>query len=142
MRMHDVLWLFTASTMSIATTSCSSINSAQAEEPCVTSLGSQTELGTHWYYHVDRATNRKCWYPTRVGQQASGTRLAESTAGTTKKMPRALPKQEKAAANVLPLDATTREVLFRRFLEWRQRQLVGTEFQTFLGEQQEESYTQ
>jgi hypothetical protein len=141
MPIRDLFWLSAASTTLAALTTCGSISSALAENSCVTSPGLQTEPGAHWYYHVDRATNRQCWYSKRLQRKTSTTGSAVSALSGEKEMAQTLPKREKAAI-VPPLDATAREVLFRQFLEWRERQLVGTEFQTFLGHQEEEPFSQ
>jgi hypothetical protein len=37
---------------------------APAADECIAAPNSPTPEGSHWYYHVDRATGRKCW---RVG---------------------------------------------------------------------------
>jgi hypothetical protein len=140
MRIRNLFLLLAASATLGATSSCGSISSALAEDSCVTSPGSQTELGTHWYYHIDPAMNRKCWYLTRVAQRASTTGLAESTVGTTKKMLRALPKPEKPAS-VLPFDPDTRESLFRRFLDWQRQESVRIDLQGLPEPQGEEGFT-
>ena len=140
MRIRDLVWLLAASATLSATSSCGSMSAALAEDSCVTSPGSQTKPGTHWYYHIDPAMNRKCWYLTRVEQRASTTGLAESTIGATKKMPRALPKPEKPAS-ALPLDPATRESLFRRFLDWRRQESVRIDLRGLLERQGEEAST-
>jgi hypothetical protein len=131
MRIRNLFLLLAASATLGATSSCGSISSALAEDSCVTSPGYQTEPGTHWYYHIDRTMNRKCWYLTRV---------AESTVGTTKKMLRALPKPEKPAS-VLPFDPDTRESLFRRFLDWQRQESVRIDLQGLPEPQGEEGFT-
>jgi hypothetical protein len=49
-----------------------------AADDCVTEPNLRATHGGHWYYHVDRVTNRKCWFlrqqdvegPSAVSQQA------------------------------------------------------------------------
>lgn len=38
------------------------IGSARADDNCATAPGAAPPEGQHWYYHIDRATQRKCWY--------------------------------------------------------------------------------
>jgi hypothetical protein len=133
--------LFAVSTaLSVATTLCS-VNNTLADDSCMTIPGSQTEPGTHWYYHVDRATNQQCWYSKRL-QRKTSTTTGSGLSGLSgkKEFTQARLKPE-AAATVLPLDAARREVLFRQFLEWHERQLVGAELETLLGHQEEEPFT-
>ncbi|MEA2982690.1 MAG: hypothetical protein QOF09_4513 [Alphaproteobacteria bacterium] len=35
---------------------------AQAAEDCIAGPNAPSPKGSHWYYRVDRAKNRKCWY--------------------------------------------------------------------------------
>jgi hypothetical protein len=55
----------------------------RAPNDCLSGPKGQTSAGGHWYYHIDRATKRHCWYlaeetgrPSRVApqSQASQTR--------------------------------------------------------------------
>jgi hypothetical protein len=158
MRTRDLFWLSAASATCIAIINCISISSALAKESCVTTPGSETEPGTHWYYRVDRATNRQCWYSKRLQGTTPAKGSTESALSRNAKtgpvrrrtpvtvessvdkrdIPRTPPRQEKGST-VLPVDVTERDVLFRQFLEWYQRELVGTELQNFLGHRQEES---
>jgi hypothetical protein len=155
MRIRDLFWLSAASATCIAIIHCISMSSALAMDSCVTSPGSETEPGTHWYYRVDRATNQQCWYSKRLQGITSNKGSADSAASTARKaktelvrrrppvtvessvgskndIARTPPRQEEGST-VLPIDVTEREVLFRQFLEWYQRELVGTELQTFFG---------
>lgn len=38
------------------------IDSAAAADSCAAAPSAGAPQGQHWYYHVDRATHRKCWY--------------------------------------------------------------------------------
>ncbi len=42
---------------------------ARADD-CLTTPNSVAPQGSHWYYHLDRATERKCWYVRAPGQPA------------------------------------------------------------------------
>src|SRR5271154_3846807 len=46
-------------------------DSARAEDDCLTAPNAPAPQGSHWYYHEDRATQRKCWY-VRPQSQAAG----------------------------------------------------------------------
>lgn len=45
---------------------------------CLAQPNSSAPAGNHWYYHTDRATQRKCWYLRALDQPAQG--LAAQTA--------------------------------------------------------------
>jgi len=47
-----------------------------AAEPCKASPGGAASRGMHWYYRVDRATNKHCWYLGPVGHLKSHTAVA------------------------------------------------------------------
>ena len=38
------------------------IDSTRAEDACATAPGAAAPAGQHWYYRIDRATHRKCWF--------------------------------------------------------------------------------
>jgi hypothetical protein len=48
-------------------------NSALAAEDCIEQPNTQAPPGGHWYYHTDRATNRKCWVLRTDDGQVQGT---------------------------------------------------------------------
>src|SRR5690349_9525465 len=68
---------------------CASQASHAATEQCLAAPNGAAPKGQHWYYHADRATQRKCWYlhdtvPT-VAQSAAPagtTRPAKSAASS------------------------------------------------------------
>ena len=47
-----------------------------AAEPCKASPGGAAPRGMHWYYRINRATNKHCWYLGPVGHLKSHTTLA------------------------------------------------------------------
>jgi hypothetical protein len=55
---------------------------AGAEE-CLTKPGAAGPSGSHWYYHIDRATKRQCWYlgtaGAKVVRQAERNKRSSST---------------------------------------------------------------
>ncbi len=54
---------------------------AHADE-CLTSPKSTAPKGSHWYYHVDRAKHRKCWF-LRVLDSSTQAKTAKDTSSTT-----------------------------------------------------------
>jgi hypothetical protein len=67
----------------------------RAAEDCLEQPNGQAPQGGHWYYHTDRATNRKCWVlRTDDGQVQQGTQdtsdgANEDTTETHQRAPRA-----------------------------------------------------
>jgi hypothetical protein len=49
---------------------------ARAADDCSSAPNSQPPPGTHWYYHLDRTKNRKCWYVAPFGQKVHALRPA------------------------------------------------------------------
>src|SRR6266508_5165311 len=43
--------------------------SASAADDCIAAPNSQPPEGSHWYYRMDRAKQRKCWYVGPQGQK-------------------------------------------------------------------------
>jgi hypothetical protein len=56
------------------------IDSASAASNCLSRPGAYAGPGTHWFYRIDRATQRRCWYVKQVGPTASRTRATERVA--------------------------------------------------------------
>jgi hypothetical protein len=55
-------------------------NTARADD-CLTAPNSLAPQGTHWYYHVDRTNQRKCWYvhaTSQPAQQAAAQATSEA----------------------------------------------------------------
>ena len=49
-------------------------NAAHAADECLLAPKDQTPQGSHWYYRIDHASKRHCWY-----LRAEGDKLAQST---------------------------------------------------------------
>ena len=47
-----------------------------AADECVTKHGSDAPEGSHWYYRIDRANNRRCWF---LGPVDNKMRTRQST---------------------------------------------------------------
>lgn len=51
---------------------------AKTADACLSSPKGAAPAGSHWYYHLDRATKKQCWY---IGEaKASGAKAAKATA--------------------------------------------------------------
>ena len=65
-------------------------DTARADD-CLTAPNSPAPQGTHWYYHVDRVDQRKCWYvraSSQPAQQATAQATSEAApAAQTRSMP-------------------------------------------------------
>jgi hypothetical protein len=46
-------------------------SAAGADDECLSSPKDQTREGGHWYYRIDRATKRHCWYLKEDGEKLS-----------------------------------------------------------------------
>src|SRR6266571_1977505 len=93
--------------MSIALVMLSGVT-AHAVGECVTTPNLQSQQSGHWYYRVDRATNRRCWF---VGQP--GTKVHH--APKLKPQPQSSPKPIRQATQVpVPVPAPVRTVAAAR----------------------------
>jgi hypothetical protein len=53
---------------------------ARAADPCLKAPNAEAPKGMHWYYHIDRTKNRKCWYLSREGMRVD-TRASRRALG-------------------------------------------------------------
>ena len=65
-------------------------NTARADD-CLAQPNSSAPPGSHWYYRIDRATQRKCWYLHALDQQAQQP-AAQPTSPVTSSTPVPLEK--------------------------------------------------
>ena len=56
-------------TLVVSDTDVGMPNTARTDD-CLTAPNSSAPQGTHWYYHVDRTNQRKCWYVRATSQPA------------------------------------------------------------------------
>jgi hypothetical protein len=91
-------------------------NAALAAVECITEPNREPPEGGHWYYHVDRATDRKCWYlqalipgtsdaPGAVPQHVSARPAAAPAARRSKP----------------PMSESEEAALYLEFLRWKQK---------------------
>lgn len=93
---------------------------AQATQPaadnCLTAPKGATPAGGHWYYRIDRATKRKCWYLREENDQAND----KSARPAPQDSPAATPA---AAAELAPSPTTiTRKAIADARAEWISQQ--------------------
>lgn len=85
-----------------------------APEDCLSGPNRQSPEGSHWYYRVDRPTNRRCWYLGPVGEKVRSTArkaerhrmpLTPPAANATSETPASAPliDQPRAAASTAQL---------------------------------------
>jgi len=82
-------------------------NTARADD-CLAEPNSPAPEGSHWYYHMDRATQRKCWY-VRATDQSTQQHVAPATSEASAAT--AAPTLTKPAAtgspmSIIPSDST------------------------------------
>src|SRR6476619_4965040 len=44
---------------------------AASADDCLTAPKGATTAGSHWYYRIDRATKRQCWYLREEGDKSA-----------------------------------------------------------------------
>lgn len=84
-----------AAAISFAMTGLFSIPSHAADE-CLASPKAVTPQGSHWYYHLEKGTGRKCWY---LGSQGAATRSSTDVARATPSKPDDNTNQADASKN-------------------------------------------
>jgi hypothetical protein len=86
---------------------------ASAANDCITESNLVPAKGSRWYYHVDRATNRKCWHIAPLAAAPAARHPSRTSAppapGPTARGEHQLSESEQAA-------------LFLEFLRWKERQ--------------------
>jgi hypothetical protein len=85
---------------------------ARADD-CLAEPNSSAPAGSHWYYHVDKATQRKCWY-VRASDQPVGSAAAQATSDPASLPPASpIPPEKPATASangpmsINPSDSTS-----------------------------------
>jgi hypothetical protein len=121
-------------------------NSASRAADCLAEPDFRIPGPGHWFYRVDRATNKKCWYfkreagePTKAAPAATAPAplrdaAAPSVAGRYQPRLTEAPKRTASSGEKAPYDgpklvpekprlnSTSKEALFQDFLQWRERQ--------------------
>jgi hypothetical protein len=98
-----------------------------AGDKCITEPNLQSPPGSHWHYHTDRESHRKCWYVGRPGVKIPQAVTRESRSSPKPKSDARITKNMDAEGEVSHqfsrrLNETAREALFQEFLRWQERQ--------------------
>jgi hypothetical protein len=56
-----------------AATICSGGQQTSTADDCLSRPNGPSPPGTHWYYHLDRATQRQCWYLGQLGARTQSS---------------------------------------------------------------------
>ena len=72
-----------ASVLAGASLAAISLNAVRAADDCLAAPNAETPAGGHWYYRIDRATKRHCWYLRTEGETASQAAAPNASAAAT-----------------------------------------------------------
>jgi hypothetical protein len=119
-------------------------NSASAAVECITEPNREPPQGSHWFYRVDRATDRRCWYlrvwtppssaaPTAETQRAAPRPPAgEAVQRAKPPLGESAPVMQRTTARSMasqtgqrtrrPLSESDHAALFLEFLRWKEQQ--------------------
>jgi hypothetical protein len=96
------------------------VNDAAAADDCITESNLVPPKGSRWSYHMDRATNRKCWFLMKVTPAAAQTPLL-----TVARVP---PERRKPSISGQNGQRSTRKLseseqaaMFPEFLRWKEQ---------------------
>lgn len=87
-----------ASSLAVQPTRAQTTAKAQGKaDECLSRPGATTPKGSHWYYRIDRPTNRRCWYlgpaGQKVVQQAAPAERAEPAERSAVPLPAPAPSE-------------------------------------------------
>jgi len=82
---------------------------------CLASPQGATPAGHHWYYRLDHASQRKCWYLKRVGATAEKKPAPRARQAVGR-------SDDEPTSSVDRRRANNREALFQEFLRWQKQQ--------------------
>jgi hypothetical protein len=100
------------------------VNYASAADDCITASNLVPPKGSRWYYHIDHATSRKCWFLMKVA-------TVPATPQTRRKLPRLDLARTSPELGELSTDGRTGQrgkhklseaeqaALFLEFLRWK-----------------------
>jgi hypothetical protein len=90
-------------------------NTAAAVE-CITEPNREPPEGSHWYYRVDRATDRKCWYLRALMPGPSEPSVAAAPQRAS-----ARPAVAPAVRRSKPMSESEEAALYLEFLRWKEQ---------------------
>ena len=101
-------------------------NTAVSAIECITEPNREPPEGGHWYYRVDRATNRKCWFLAKLTTTPAAAQTRPTLARLTGA--RVSPQQREPStsgqtgqSSMRKLSESEQEVLFLEFLRWKEQ---------------------
>lgn len=72
---------------------------ARAADDCLTAPKDETPEGSHWYYRIERATKRHCWYLREEGEKPSQTAAPTAARAAAPIAPKAETPTQRSIAN-------------------------------------------
>ncbi len=107
---------------------------AMAASECLGAPNRDAPAGSHWYYHMDRTADRKCWYlhatvgaadpPTGALERPVERQVERAERPPVRPAARPMPRQAQAAADGArpPMSESEQAALYLEFLRWREQQ--------------------
>ena len=74
-------------------------SAAGAQDECLSSPNDKAPGGGHWYYRIDRATKRHCWYQREQGEKSSQITAPNSAASARPVAPKPAPAAQRSVAD-------------------------------------------
>jgi hypothetical protein len=91
-----------------------SADNASAGDDCITESNLVPPKGSRWYYHMDRATNRKCWYIATPTSAPAAPRTARPSVRAETVRAARPGKHERSESE--------QAALYLEFLRWKEQQ--------------------
>jgi hypothetical protein len=92
------MMLIASATLAIfAATICLSVETSRAGTDCLAKPNATPPQGAHWYYRVDRPTQRQCWYLAAEGGRVV-QRRERQTDSSVRRIPKTVAQVEEQAA--------------------------------------------
>jgi hypothetical protein len=89
-------------------------DNASAADDCITESNLVPPKGSRWYYHIDRAANRKCWYIAALARAPAVPRTAHAAVRAEPVRAARPSKHERSESE--------QAALFLEFLRWKEQQ--------------------
>jgi len=84
-------------------------NAARAADDCLAAPKDETPEGSHWYYRIDHASKRQCWYLREEGEKLSQSAAPNSSRSAKPISPKAASPMQRSIADAhaeLPAQTT------------------------------------
>jgi hypothetical protein len=96
------------------------VNDAAAAEDCITESNLVPPKGSRWNYHIDRATNRKCWFLMKMAPAVNQTPLL-TVAGVPPERREPSISGQNGQRSARKLSESEQAALFLEFLRWKEQ---------------------